>query len=215
MNPIQAIVLGIVQGLTEFIPVSSSAHLIIVPWILGWPDPGLAFDAALHLGTLAAVLVYFASDWLALAKGLIASVKERRVVGGHYRLLPWLILAAIVLFCSWFIPGLLDKETKKGQLPTYVWPPGLVVGIGLIVYAVLGTSRPLSVTTSATLAIMTAGVLGDDLAHVDGKQARPLLINNGNPVSTVKIQQVRQRLDVRAGVGADAAPHGNCQGIGS
>jgi predicted Zn finger-like uncharacterized protein len=47
------------------------------------------------------------------------------------------ILAAIVLLCSWFIPSLLDKETKKGQLPTYVWPPGLVVGIGIIVYAVL------------------------------------------------------------------------------
>lgn len=55
----QAIVLGIVQGLTEFLPISSSAHLIIFPWLLDWETPGLAFDAALHLGTLAAVLVYF------------------------------------------------------------------------------------------------------------------------------------------------------------
>ena len=96
MDPIQAIVLGIVQGLTEFIPVSSSAHLIIVPWLLGWPDPGLAFDAALHLGTLAAVLVYFARDWLAIGKGFVASVKDRRIAGGHYRLLAWLILAGSV-----------------------------------------------------------------------------------------------------------------------
>ena len=96
MDPIQAIVLGIVQGLTEFIPISSSAHLIIVPWIMGWPDPGLAFDAALHLGTLAAVLVYFIGDWLAIAKGLFASIRERRITGGHYRLLAWLILAGSV-----------------------------------------------------------------------------------------------------------------------
>lgn len=66
MTIIEAIVLGIVQGLTEFLPVSSSAHLIIVPWLLGWESPGLAFDAALHLGTLGAVLIYFWRDILAM-----------------------------------------------------------------------------------------------------------------------------------------------------
>ena len=68
----QAIVLGVVQGLTEFLPVSSSAHLLVVPWLLGWESPGLAFDAALHLGTLAAVLVYFWRDLLAMALALPA-----------------------------------------------------------------------------------------------------------------------------------------------
>jgi undecaprenyl-diphosphatase len=63
----QAVVLGVVQGLTEFLPVSSSAHLLIVPWLFGWEEPGLAFDAALHLGTLAAVLVYFWREIVALA----------------------------------------------------------------------------------------------------------------------------------------------------
>lgn len=66
MTILEAIVLGIVQGLTEFLPVSSSAHLIIVPWLLGWESPGLAFDAALHLGTLGAVLIYFWRDILAM-----------------------------------------------------------------------------------------------------------------------------------------------------
>jgi undecaprenyl-diphosphatase len=66
MSVIQAIVLGIVQGLTEFLPISSSAHLIIVPWLFGWEEPGLAFDAALHLGTLAAVIAYFWRDLLAM-----------------------------------------------------------------------------------------------------------------------------------------------------
>lgn len=70
MTVLQAIVLGIVQGVTEFLPVSSSAHLIIVPWLLGWPSPSLSFDAALHLGTLAAVLVYFWRDLLAMLLAL-------------------------------------------------------------------------------------------------------------------------------------------------
>ena len=60
----QVIVLAVVQGLTEFLPVSSSAHLALVPWLFGWQDPGLSFDIALHLGTLAAVLIYFFKDWV-------------------------------------------------------------------------------------------------------------------------------------------------------
>ena len=96
MDPIQALVLGLVQGLTEFIPVSSSAHLIIVPWLLGWPDPGLAFDAALHLGTLAAVLVYFARDWVVLARAFLASLVERRLGTDHNRLLAWLVLVGSI-----------------------------------------------------------------------------------------------------------------------
>src|SRR5215470_18656991 len=66
MPLIQAIVLALVQALTEFLPVSSTAHLILFPWLLGWQDPGLAFDVALHAGTLLAVLLYFFKDWLKL-----------------------------------------------------------------------------------------------------------------------------------------------------
>src|SRR5271169_4718379 len=64
----QAIVLAIVQGLTEFLPVSSTAHLWLVPWIMKWNDPGLTFDVALHAGTLAAVLLYFWRYWLEMIK---------------------------------------------------------------------------------------------------------------------------------------------------
>lgn len=70
MSVVHAIVLGIVQGLTEFLPISSSAHLIIVPWLLGWEEPGIAFDAALHLGTLVAVLVYFWRELLGMLRAL-------------------------------------------------------------------------------------------------------------------------------------------------
>jgi undecaprenyl-diphosphatase len=76
----QAIVLGIVQGLTEFLPVSSSAHLLIVPWLLGWESPGLAFDAALHLGTLAAVLVYFWRDLVAMALAFPPAIRHPAAV---------------------------------------------------------------------------------------------------------------------------------------
>src|SRR5215467_13322089 len=66
MSLIQAIILALVQALTEFLPVSSTAHLILFPWLLHWPDPGLAFDVALHAGTLLAVVLYFFKDWLKL-----------------------------------------------------------------------------------------------------------------------------------------------------
>jgi undecaprenyl-diphosphatase len=64
---LQAVILGLVQGLGEFLPISSSAHLVLVPWFFGWPEQGLNFDVALHLGTLAAVTVYFWRDLLSLA----------------------------------------------------------------------------------------------------------------------------------------------------
>jgi undecaprenyl-diphosphatase len=70
MSTFEAIVLGIVQGLTEFLPISSSGHLIIVPWLAGWEEPGLAFDAALHLGTLLAVFTYFRQDILGMIKAI-------------------------------------------------------------------------------------------------------------------------------------------------
>ena len=64
MNLFQAIILGLVQGLGEFLPISSSAHLVLVPWLLNFPDPGLSFDVALHFGTLLAVVLYFWKDFL-------------------------------------------------------------------------------------------------------------------------------------------------------
>ena len=71
MSTLQAAILGLVQGLGEFLPISSSAHLVLVPWLFKWNDPGLTFDIALHIGTLIAVAIYFWKDWLNLiTKGL-------------------------------------------------------------------------------------------------------------------------------------------------
>jgi undecaprenyl-diphosphatase len=77
MTSFQAIVYGIVQGLTEFLPISSTAHLVLLPWAVGWPDPGLSFDVALHLGTLIALLAYFRADWIALIKAALGILQGR------------------------------------------------------------------------------------------------------------------------------------------
>jgi undecaprenyl-diphosphatase len=95
----QSIVLGIVQGLTEFLPISSSAHLLIVPWLFGWKDHAITsiqFDVALHMGTLIAVLVYFARDWRRLIVAFVRSIFERRIGDDTDRRLAWFLLLASI-----------------------------------------------------------------------------------------------------------------------
>ena len=96
---LQALVLGIVQGLTEFLPISSSGHLILVPTLLGWDDPfidSLTFSVMLHLGTLIALLVYFRADWLRLVPAGLATIRDRSFRGEPDRKLAWLLVAATV-----------------------------------------------------------------------------------------------------------------------
>lgn len=95
MSALQAVVLGAVQGLTEFLPVSSSGHLVIVPYLLGWQGPGVAFAVAAHLGTLIAVVVYFASDLNALIRAFLKSLLGRRVDDPKARL-AWAIVVATI-----------------------------------------------------------------------------------------------------------------------
>src|SRR6187401_756678 len=96
---IQAIVMGIVQGLTEFLPISSSGHLIIVPFLMGWNDPfitSLAFSVMLHIGTLAALLVYFRADWVRLVPAGFATIRDRSFRDDPDRRLAWLLVAATI-----------------------------------------------------------------------------------------------------------------------
>src|SRR3954453_383511 len=94
MTPLQAVALGIIQGLSEFLPVSSSAHLALAPWLFGWEDPGLAFDIALHLGTLAAVILYFFKDWVqVIAQGLGISYTNDAELAKNRSLL-WMLAVA-------------------------------------------------------------------------------------------------------------------------
>jgi len=96
---LQAIILGIIQGLTEFIPISSSAHLVIVPWLFGWDNPALeslSFDVALHMGTLVALLTFFASDWVRLIRAGVLSVIERKIGDNLNRRLAWFMLIGCI-----------------------------------------------------------------------------------------------------------------------
>src|ERR1700719_2907249 len=92
----QAVVYGVVQGLAEFLPISSSAHLTLVPWLFGWEDPGLAFDVALHWGTLVAVLVVFWRDWIRLIRAAIQSIRERRIGDDPDRRLFWALVVSSI-----------------------------------------------------------------------------------------------------------------------
>ena len=91
--------MGLVQGLTEFLPISSSGHLIAVPILLGWDDPfigSLAFSVMLHLGTLGALLVYFRADWLRLVPAGLAALRDRSFAGSPDRRLAWMLVLATV-----------------------------------------------------------------------------------------------------------------------
>ncbi|MDQ3537422.1 MAG: undecaprenyl-diphosphate phosphatase [Actinomycetota bacterium] len=90
---LQAVILGVVQGLTEFIPVSSSGHLVLIPYLAGWPKPGLAFDVALHMGTFGAVAVFFRAELAAMARGLLGRGGQQDAL---YRRLALLVAAASV-----------------------------------------------------------------------------------------------------------------------
>ncbi len=96
MNLFEGLLFGVVQGLTEFLPVSSSAHLTLLPWLLGWADPGLGFDVALHTGTLVAVLWYFWRDWWELAQGALRSASAGQLLGNPEAELFWKVAAASV-----------------------------------------------------------------------------------------------------------------------
>src|SRR5438477_5910611 len=127
-----AIVLGIVQGLTEFLPVSSSAHLIIVPWLFGWKDPAInsiQFDVALHMGTLLAVLTYFAGDWRRLIAAFVRSIVDRRIGTDPNRRLAWFLLLGSIPAGIVGIAG----ESKIDEL--FHEPANLRVG--LIIIAVM------------------------------------------------------------------------------
>lgn len=95
MTEFQALVLGLVQGLSEFLPISSSAHLALTPWFFGWQDPGLAFDVALHIGTLVAVAWYFRKEWIALTLSAISIVRQRKVKTTEEWRLVFLVAATI------------------------------------------------------------------------------------------------------------------------
>ena len=113
MEIVAAAILGIVQGLTEFLPVSSTAHLILVPWFLGWKPEGLNFDVALHVGTAVAVLTFFFRDWIRLAREMFLGIKEGKLLGNEDRRLAWYLVVGTL---PAMVAGLAFEETIESRL---------------------------------------------------------------------------------------------------
>lgn len=138
----QAIILGLVQGLTEFLPISSSAHLSLTPYLFGWRDPGLAFDVALHLGSLLAVLWYFRKEWVELAGAAWDIVRTRRVESVEQKRVVFLVLATI----PGAIGGLLLEEKAETVFRAPALTATALIVMGVILWAVdrySSTERPM------------------------------------------------------------------------
>lgn len=170
MNFLQAVVLGIVQGLTEFLPVSSSGHLILFPQLFGWTDQGVAFDVFLHLGTLVAVVVFLRKRLWTIIQAVVQVKNKSEEIKNHRRLGWLLVLATIpaglaaLLFDSWveenfrsplvvaftlifwgIILWLADhysqKQTNKKIIEKITWKNALFVGCAQAIALIPGTSR--------------------------------------------------------------------------
>ncbi|MDQ3674261.1 MAG: undecaprenyl-diphosphatase UppP [Gemmatimonadota bacterium] len=167
MNSFQAFVLGTLQGLSEFLPISSSAHLFLTPWLFGWPARGLAFDVALHLGTGLAVAWYFRRDWVDLTRAAISMVRGRCIETNEQRRVLFLIIATIpgaiggfllqskaestfrnpLLVATtlivmgiilWLVDKLVDRRRALGEMR---WLDALIIGVSQVVALVPGVSR--------------------------------------------------------------------------
>lgn len=144
MTLLQAIVLAAVQGLTEFLPISSTAHLILVPWVFGWRDPGFTYNMALHAGTLLAVLAYFARTWWALLTALLSRPRDllstRRPsdspsafneVHRNLTLVRLLMVATVPAACAGYFLERFAETTFRSP----VLIAGMLIGVAVLMWA--------------------------------------------------------------------------------
>lgn len=129
MNLLHALILGALQGVTEVLPISSSAHLILVPWFLGWPESGLTFDVALHLGTFLALTVYFRREIVEMGFSTVDALVHRSL-DTPARRLPFLVVASAV-------PAALVGKLFETQFEELFRSRPLVIGLFLILFGLL------------------------------------------------------------------------------
>ncbi len=167
MELTQALVLALIQGITEFLPISSTAHLILVPLLTSWPDQGLAYDVALNTATWLAVVIYFRKDIAAIAKGFFRSLAERRLEGNHDGALAWMTLAATIPvglagvlahdlvagslrsleIIGWssiiwgFVLWAADRRPGSKEIEALGWKEAIFVGLSQAIALIPGTSR--------------------------------------------------------------------------
>lgn len=154
MNIFQAIILGILQGATEFLPISSSGHLVLVPWALNWPNPGLAFDTMVHWGTLVAVVAYFYRDLVRLARDWFGNLFLRRPASTNSRL-AWLLIIGT-------LPGVIIGLVGEELFERLFLAPAWVSFFLLITAALLAISERIGKRTKSTdqLTVREATLIG-------------------------------------------------------
>lgn len=133
MDAFQAIILGIVQGITEFLPISSTGHIRVIPALAGWPDPGAPFTAAIQLGTLLAVLIYFRSELALAFRGWVGSFwREKGTPLGPDAKMGWAIFWGTIPIS---ILGFALKDQIEGDFRSLYVVAGMLIGIGLLMGA--------------------------------------------------------------------------------
>lgn len=137
MTVFQAIVLGVIQGLSEFLPISSSAHLALTPWLLGWPAPGLAFDVALHVGTLIALVWFFWQEWITLAKAFFSILRKRKLETESERRVAFVVVATI----PGAIAGYLLQDYAKTIFRTPALTGVMLIVMGIVLWGVDRAAR--------------------------------------------------------------------------
>ena len=138
MGLLRAIVLGLVQGITEFLPISSTAHLRIAPELFGWQDPGAAFDAIIQLGTVAAVLVYFRRDIVQLLRSWVDGLQRREPLGTTESRLAWFVLVGTLPVV---VLGFVFKHAIETSLRSLYVIAGSMIVLALLLAAAEWTAR--------------------------------------------------------------------------
>jgi undecaprenyl-diphosphatase len=176
MDAFQAIVLGIVQGLTEFLPISSSGHLRIVPAFFGWEDPGAAFTAVIQLGTMAAVLLYFRRDLWNIARAWLRSLRDREARRTMEARLGWFIILGTIPIS---ILGLAFKDTIEDEFRSLYLIGTMLIVFGFVMLLAERVSR--RDREIETLTARDAGVIGcaQALALVPGVSRSGATISAG------------------------------------
>jgi undecaprenyl-diphosphatase len=174
----QALLLGVLQGLTEFLPISSSAHLILIPWFFQWTNPlidSLIFDVALHAGTLLAILWYFWREWADLGKGFFNILRVGKVVHFQERVLVYIVLATLPAVLMGF---LLQKKIESSfRNPSFVLLP--LIGVSfLMIYAEIRNRSTHSLEKLTLKDAMMIGV-AQALALVPGVSRSGITITTG------------------------------------
>lgn len=225
MSVFEAIILALIQGLTEFLPISSSAHLILPSQLLGWTDQGLAFDVAVHVGTLLAVMLYFRQEIGQLIVGWLGSFKGQH--NAHSRL-AWLIIwgtfpaalaglllsgliedytrSALVIAITTIIFGLLlwyadARATQQQTIEKLTLRQVLIIGVAQALALIPGTSRS-GITMTAG---MMLGLTKTDAARFSFLLSIPIILMAGGYLSLKTTQQVEPIAWLPVGVGVLAS----------